>query len=70
MTEFAPPQPNAALVVGPGDVLVLSFPGTPSRAEVKLVHEAIKRVGLTGRVLCAWDAQISVVLADAPGGAS
>ena len=58
---YTPPEPNAALVVGPDDVLVLSFSGVPNEQEVERFKKAIAAVGLTGRVLCAWEAAVTVV---------
>jgi hypothetical protein len=59
------PQPNAALVVGPDDVLVISLPGFVEPDDWQRLKDGLLPA-LAGRVQFVVGAEISVVLGDAP----
>ena len=67
MTTFTPPEPNAALVVGADDVLVVSFPSAITAQNFEEIAKSFDTFpALKGRVALIVGAEIAVVQNPAP----
>lgn len=63
--EYTPPEPNAALVVGPNDHLVIALPADVTHVDVDRFLSTLRERGLRDRVTIVAGAKSIAVLRDA-----